>query len=94
MDGRKRPPSSPAITVVNDNTPPYVLSIDRSDATPTKAATVHWDVTFSESVTGVGTGDFNLGAAARRRLDHGRERQRDSYTVTVATGTSGTLGST
>src|SRR5262245_9928686 len=36
-----------------DTTAPTVQSIDREDASPTGAATVHFTVTFTESVTGV-----------------------------------------
>ncbi|MCU1347361.1 MAG: polymorphic outer membrane protein, partial [Acidobacteria bacterium] len=39
---------------------PTVVSINRAAATPTNAASVSFTVTFSETVTGVDSGDFNL----------------------------------
>jgi CSLREA domain-containing protein len=47
-------------TVVVDTTKPTVTSIIRVDASPTNLARVDFTVTFSESVTGVATGDFAL----------------------------------
>jgi CSLREA domain-containing protein len=46
--------------IVIDGTAPTVLSSLRTDANPTNAASVHFTVTFSESVTGVAAGDFTL----------------------------------
>ena len=43
-----------------DISPPTVQSINRVTATPTNATSVDFLVTFSESVTGVDTGDFAL----------------------------------
>ncbi|OYY63533.1 MAG: hypothetical protein B7Y51_05930 [Burkholderiales bacterium 28-67-8] len=43
-----------------DTTPPTVTSIVRANPNPTAASSVTWTVTFSESVTGVNTGDFVL----------------------------------
>jgi alpha-tubulin suppressor-like RCC1 family protein len=43
-----------------DTTAPTVTSINRVDATPTNNAYVDFTVTFSETVTGVGSGDFSL----------------------------------
>jgi hypothetical protein len=43
-----------------DKTAPSVSSINRAGADPTNAASVSFTVTFSESVTGVTTGAFNL----------------------------------
>jgi len=45
---------------VQDTIPPTVLSITRTDPNPTSAASVNYTVTFSEPVTGVDTGDFDL----------------------------------
>ena len=80
------------LTVV-DSTPPTAVSIVRTSANPTNAASVQWLVTFSEAVTGVGTGDFALtgsgapGASVTSvSADSGTTR-----TVTVATGVSGAL---
>jgi subtilisin-like proprotein convertase family protein len=42
------------------DTPPSVLSITRANGNPINAASVDFTVTFSESVTGVGTADFDL----------------------------------
>jgi hypothetical protein len=39
---------------------PEVSSITRADATPTNASSVAYDVTFTESVSGVDTSDFTL----------------------------------
>ncbi len=77
-----------------DKTPPTVSSINLADSSPTNASTVHFAVTFSESVTGVDSSDFALaasgvsGAAITNVSGSG-----SSYTVTVSTGSSdGTLG--
>jgi hypothetical protein len=77
----------------NDVTPPTVLSIVRANASPTSAASVNFTVSFSESVTGVDTGDFNLtttgvsGAAVSGVSGSGATR-----TVMVNTGSgNGTL---
>jgi Galactose oxidase, central domain len=87
---------SDTVTVASgDSTPPTVVSIDRSDANPTSAATVHFAVTFSESVTGVDSTDFSLattGAVSGASIT-GVSGSGASYTVTVATGTGdGTIG--
>ncbi|MCW3046148.1 MAG: polymorphic outer membrane protein [Solirubrobacterales bacterium] len=85
--------SSNPVTVVNDNTPPYVISIDRADSTPTKAATVRWTVKFSESVTGVDSSDFNLaGAGASGASISGVSGSGATFTVSASTGSDGSLG--
>jgi hypothetical protein len=43
-----------------DHTNPSVSSSVRADASPTAASIVNFTVTFTETVTGVGTGDFSL----------------------------------
>ncbi len=48
-----------------DKTAPTVVSILRADPNPTEATSVNFAVTFSESVTGVDTGDFSLTTAGR-----------------------------
>ncbi len=59
-----------------------------ADATPTNAATIHYTVTFSESVTGVAAGDFSLttsgvaGTSITNVTGSGT-----TYTVTVNSGT-------
>jgi hypothetical protein len=42
---------------------PRVISIQRADSTPTSAATVRFNVTFSEAMTGVDADDFQLTAS-------------------------------
>src|SRR5262249_5105255 len=76
-----------------DKTAPTVSSITRADSNPTNAASVNFTVTFSESVTGVDTGDFALttvgvsGTSISNVTGSGATR-----TVTVNTGTgSGTI---
>ena len=46
--------------VTVDATAPTVVSIMRASANPTASISVNFTVTFSESVTGVGTNDFSL----------------------------------
>jgi MSHA biogenesis protein MshQ len=77
-----------------DTTPPTASTITRASLNPAAGATVSWTVTFSESVTGVDTGDFQLaatgvtGAAISSVTGSGT-----TWTVTASTGTgSGTLG--
>jgi hypothetical protein len=77
-----------------DTTTPKVSSINRANANPTNASSVGWDVTFSESVTGVDAGDFQLantgltGPGSISVTGSGT-----TYSVTANTGTgSGTLG--
>src|SRR5262249_21398231 len=71
-----------------DTTPPTVSSITRADANPNNGGSVHFTVTFSESVTGVDTTDFTLtntgisGASVSSVTGSGT-----TYTVTVNTGT-------
>lgn len=77
-----------------DTTPPTVSSITRDGTSPTKASSVSWSVTFSESVTGVDSGDFvlassGLNGASIISVTGGPL----TYTVVASTGTgSGTLG--
>ncbi len=53
--------SSPSPVLITDNVAPTVSSIVRvTDSSPTNSSTVHFTVTFSESVTGVDTSDFSL----------------------------------
>ena len=85
--------ASNSVTVVNDTTPPTVSSINRADASPTNGSTLHWTVTFSESVTGVGTSDFALaGSGAFGASLAGVSGSGTTYTVTASTGADGTLG--
>jgi hypothetical protein len=77
-----------------DTTAPTVQSIQRLDTTPTNAATVRWTVTFSESVTGVGSGDFALvrtGGVSGGSIT-GVTGSATTYAVTSSTGAGdGTL---
>lgn len=77
-----------------DKTAPTVLSITRVDATPTNASSVHFTVTFSESVTGVSASTFALAASGVTGASiSGVTGSGTTYTVTVGTGTGdGTLG--
>ena len=49
-------------TYTIDTTPPTVLSVNRVGASPTKATSVQFAVTFSETVSGVAASDFALAA--------------------------------
>ena len=75
---------------------PYVVSINRADADNTTASSVHWTVTFSQSVTGVDSGDFQLvpgGGLTGTPAITTVAGSGSSYTVTATTGTGpGTLG--
>ena len=51
---------SNTITRTWDTVPPTITSITPADASPTKAASVTFNVTFSENVLGVGAGNFTL----------------------------------
>ena len=78
-----------------DTTAPTVQSIALLDASPTNGASVRWTVTFSESVTGVGSGDFALvrtGGLSGGSIT-GVSGSGTTYTVTSSTGSGdGTLG--
>ena len=89
--------STTTTTVPIDKTPPSVLSITRADPSPTKASSIRWTVSFSESVTGVNAADFTLvpgggvgGTPAITDVSGGGTQ----YIVTVTTTgtTNGTLG--
>jgi hypothetical protein len=77
-----------------DKTAPTVSSIDRSDANPTGATSVHWTVTFSESVTGVSSSDFSLANTGLTSPSiSGVSGSGSTYTVTASTGSGdGSLG--
>ena len=88
--------NSTFVTAVGaDTVAPTVQSINRVSPTPTNAGSVQWTVTFSETVTGVDTGDFTLlttGTVANATIT-GISGSGSSYTVTASTGTgNGTLG--
>ena len=103
-----RPLSGPGSSAANpflsqaftiDQAPPTVASIVATDANPTNASVVHYTVTFSEIVVGVGVNDFSLVAGAGlsgasiTSIVPDSATPSASYVVTVNTGTgSGTLG--
>ena len=62
LSGTKLSPATTFAWTI-DRTPPAVASITRVGADPTANATVGWNVTFTEPVTGVGASDFQLVAA-------------------------------
>ncbi|NUQ63357.1 MAG: M28 family peptidase, partial [Pirellulales bacterium] len=75
------------IDLGNINLLPVVVSIRRADATPTRAATVDFLVTFSEPVSGVDAADFAVIAGGLTGLGIGGiAGNGTSYTVTVTTG--------
>ena len=77
-----------------DKTAPTVQSINRHSSSPTNTSSVQFDVSFSESVSGVGTADFTLvasGVSGASITSAGGSGS--SYTVTVATGSGdGSIG--
>ena len=77
-----------------DLTPPVALSIELAGANPTRAATVDWTVTFSETVSGVAAGDFELVTTGLTGAEiTGVSGSDTTYTVTATTGEGmGTLG--
>jgi hypothetical protein len=74
-----------------DGTAPAVSSFTTSESTPTKATSIAYALTFSESVTGLAAGDLsNAGTATS--CSFGITGSGSSYTVTVTgCSTSGTL---
>jgi CSLREA domain-containing protein len=84
-----------AITASFTNPAPAVLSLNRTNASPTNAASVQFTVMFSESMTGLSASNFTLvpgggvsGAGITNLSGSGT-----TWTVTVSTGSgSGTLG--
>ena len=81
-------------TTFVDTTPPVISSLVRADPNPSTDPTVDYTITFSEPVTGVDAGDFDLqvtgtltGTGIADITGSGA-----TYTITVNTGTgSGTL---
>jgi Big-like domain-containing protein len=77
-----------------DTAPPTIQSIARHASSPTNASSVQFDISFSESVSGVGLDDFALAttgvSGASKSAISGSGA---SYTVTVDTGTgNGSVG--
>jgi hypothetical protein len=81
-------------TVSCDTTAPTVSSITRANANPTNASSVSWNVTFSESVSNVGTADFALANTGLTGPSiTGVTGSGANYTVTANTGSGdGSLG--
>ncbi len=76
---------SAGTTYTVDKTPPAVTAITSLGANPTNAASVDFNVTFSEPVTGVDLGDFSLVTSAGAALTN-ITGSGSSYTISVATG--------
>ncbi len=83
--------SGPAYTI--DKAAPSALSSNRAGADPTSASSVDFDVTLSETVTGVGLADFALTTTGVSGASvTGVSGSGTLYTVTVNTGSgSGTI---
>src|SRR5205814_1958773 len=81
-------------TYTVDKTAPTVSSIALGGSSPTNGASVTWNVTFSESVTGVDSTDFSLAASGVSSASiTSVTGSGASYVVTASTGSgSGTLG--
>jgi hypothetical protein len=70
-----------------DTTAPTISSITRVTTSPTNATSVDFTVTFSESVTGVGTDDFDLTVSSVTGASvSGLTGSGTTYTVSVNTG--------
>jgi LPXTG-site transpeptidase (sortase) family protein len=92
--GNSSAAAGPSSTFTVDNIAPTVVSINRADPSPTNAASVDFDVTFSESVVGLTAANFSLpaiGVTGASITSIGGSGS--NYTVTVSTGAGdGTLG--
>ncbi len=80
-------------TFAADGTAPVVTTIIRAGTNPTSAVSVNFTVTFSESVTGVNIGDFNLTTTGvSGSAVSGVSGTGSVYTVTANTGSgNGTI---
>jgi hypothetical protein len=78
---------SPAKTIVIDTTAPFVISSTRTDSSPTDAVSVNFLVTFSEVVTGITTGDFDLTTTGVTGASVTGVSTASGSTVTVTVGT-------
>lgn len=74
-----------------DKTVPSVVSINRVTSTPTNLSTVQFTITFSENVTGVTVGNFSLSGTSSGSSISGIANSGSTRTVSVNTGTDGTL---
>lgn len=85
---------NPNSAETNYSSNPYVVSIQRTQATPTNAASIGYTVTFSGNVSGVGASDFSLqitGNITGAGIT-GVSGSGSTYTVSVNTGSGdGTL---
>ena len=85
--------TGPVFTI--DKTPPVVSSISLAGSSPTNAASVSWNVVFSESVIGVAASDFAVvagGGLGGSPAVTGVTGSGASYTVTASSGSgNGTL---
>jgi hypothetical protein len=79
----------PGAAYTIDKVNPGVTSITTVDANPTNAASVHFTVTFSESVTGVDTADFSVPSSMASVA--GVTGSGTTWTVTVNVTSAGTL---
>jgi hypothetical protein len=89
--------SPAAYTWTVDLTAPTVASINRADPNPSNAGPLHWTVTFSEPVDGVGPGNFGLvtgglGGSAPTVASAAAVGGAPSATWTVTVSTTGTTG--
>ncbi|MEK7531142.1 MAG: immunoglobulin-like domain-containing protein [Patescibacteria group bacterium] len=84
------------VTYEFDTTAPTVVSINRSGTNPTGLASVSWNVTFSETVTGVDAADFvlvNGGLGGSPTISGVTGSGAGPYVVTASSGSgNGTLG--
>ncbi len=76
--------NSTVLTV--DKTVPTVVGIVRAGSTPTSAATVDYTVTFSEAVTGVAAGNFDVTGTATGAAVSGVSGSGTTWTVSITTG--------
>lgn len=70
-----------------DKTPPTVVSVARSGASPTRSASVDFIVTFSEPVSGVDESDFTPAGELSGASVTGVSGSGATYNVAVSTGT-------
>lgn len=90
--------SAASYTWVVDTTAPTVSSINRADASPTRATSLHWTVTFSEPVKNVAAGNFatatsGTGGSAPSVASAAPVGTAPTATWTVTMSTAGTTGS-
>ena len=87
--------AGPVAVTIGGNPSPMVEHITRLDDSPTNAASVDFEVKFTENVTGVDASDFNVvttGSVTGTSIDN-VSGSDDTYTVAVGTGAGdGTLG--